>query len=60
MRLALLLFKYFPYGGLQRDFLSLARELQDRGCHCRVYCLEWQGEPLDGVELRTVWRYRFQ
>ena len=54
MRLALLLFKYFPYGGLQRDCLSLARELQDRGCHCRVYCLEWQGEPLDGVELRTV------
>lgn len=54
MRLALLLYKYFPYGGLQRDFLALARELQKRDCDCRVYCLEWQGEVLEGVELRRV------
>ena len=54
MRLALLLFKYFPYGGLQRDFLGIARALQQRGCECRVYCLDWQGEPLAGVDLRRV------
>ena len=54
MRLALLLYKYFPFGGLQRDFRALALELQKRGCQCRVYCLEWQGEVLEGVELRRV------
>ena len=54
MRLALVLFKYFPYGGLQRDFLEIARTLQARGCECRVYCLDWQGERLAGADLRCV------
>jgi UDP-glucose:(heptosyl)LPS alpha-1,3-glucosyltransferase len=54
MRLALLLFKYVPYGGLQRDFLAIARALQQKGCACRVYCLDWQGERPDGVDLRRI------
>lgn len=54
VRLALLLFKYFPYGGLQRDFLAIARALQQRGCQCRIYCLEWQGEALAGADLRRI------
>lgn len=54
MRLAFALFKYFPYGGLQRDFARIACELQRRGHQCRVYCLSWQGEELPGVELRRV------
>lgn len=54
VRLALLLFKYFPYGGMQRDFARIAAELQRRGHHCRVYCLSWQGEHLAGVDLRLV------
>lgn len=54
MRLALLLYKYFPYGGLQRDFLEVARALQQRGCQCRIYCLDWQGETLAGADLRRV------
>jgi UDP-glucose:(heptosyl)LPS alpha-1,3-glucosyltransferase len=54
VRLALLLFKYFPYGGLQRDFLEIARALQQRGCQCRIYCLDWQGETLAGADLRRV------
>ena len=54
MRFALLLYKYFPYGGLQRDFLRFARELQQRGHRCRVYYIAWQGEPLAGADLRKV------
>ncbi len=54
MRLALLLFKYFPYGGLQRDFFAIARALQQRDCAVRIYCLDWQGEPLPGADLRRV------
>ncbi len=54
MRLALLLYKYFPYGGMQRDFLSFAGELHKRGCECRIYYISWQGEPLAGADLRRV------
>jgi UDP-glucose:(heptosyl)LPS alpha-1,3-glucosyltransferase len=54
MRLALLLYKYFPYGGMQRDFRRLVEELQRRGHHCRVYFIEWEGDPLPGAELRRV------
>lgn len=54
MRLAFLLYKYFPYGGMQRDFARFVEEVQRRGHHCRVYCITWEGEPLPGVELRPV------
>jgi UDP-glucose:(heptosyl)LPS alpha-1,3-glucosyltransferase len=31
MRLAFVLYKYFPYGGLQRDALRIARACAARG-----------------------------
>jgi len=54
VRLAFLLYKYFPYGGLQRDFRRFVEELKQRGHSCRVYCASWQGEELAGVDLRRV------
>jgi len=54
MRLAFLLYKYFPYGGLQRDCARLVAELQQRGHDCRIYCASWQGERLPGVDLRLA------
>jgi UDP-glucose:(heptosyl)LPS alpha-1,3-glucosyltransferase len=54
VRLALVLFKYFPYGGLQRDFLRLTQALVQRGHDIRVYCLSWQGEHPQGVDLRIT------
>ena len=54
MRIAFLLYKYFPYGGMQRDFLRFVEEVQQRGHQCRVYTISWQGEPLAGVDLRRV------
>ena len=54
MQLAFCLYKYFPYGGLQRDFLRIALACQARG-HCvRVYTLEWDGELPPGFELVRV------
>ncbi len=42
------LYKYFPYGGLQRDFLRIAQAVQERGHQIRVYCHSWQGDqPAD-------------
>jgi UDP-glucose:(heptosyl)LPS alpha-1,3-glucosyltransferase len=54
MRLAFLIYKYFPYGGLQRDFVRFVLELQRRGHDCRVYCTAWQGATLPAVELRIA------
>ena len=54
MTLAFLLYKYFPYGGMQRDFRRFVEESQALGHHCRVYCIDWQGEPPPGSDLRRV------
>ena len=54
MQLAFCLYKYFPYGGLQRDFLRIALACQARG-HCvRVYTLQWEGEIPPGFEVIRV------
>ncbi|MFB0970171.1 MAG: glycosyltransferase family 1 protein, partial [Pseudomonadales bacterium] len=39
MQLAFCLYKYFPYGGLQRDFMRIALDCQDKGHKIRVYTL---------------------
>ena len=54
MQLAFTLFKYFPFGGLQRDFLRIALACQARGHAIRVYTLSWQGEVPEGFEVVTV------
>lgn len=45
MQLAFVLYKYFPFGGLQRDFMRIALECQARGHQIRVYTLIWRGTP---------------
>jgi len=52
--LAFCLFKYFPYGGLQRDFIRVALQCRDRGYTIRVYTLSWQGEIPEGIEVVIV------
>lgn len=54
MQLAYCLYKYFPFGGLQRDFLRIALACQARGHAIRVYTLSWQGEVPAGFEVVTV------
>lgn len=44
MKIAFCLFKYFPYGGLQRDALRIARLLRARGHRVEFFTLAWQGE----------------
>lgn len=52
--IAFCLFKYFPYGGLQRDFLRIALETQVRGFNIRIYTLEWEGDIPDEFEVVVV------
>ncbi len=51
MKLAFCLYKYFPYGGLQRDFIRIARECQGRGHQVKVFVLKWQGEVPDDIDV---------
>ena len=51
MQLAFVLYKYFPFGGLQRDFMRIALECQQRGHQIRVYTLIWEGDIQPGFEV---------
>jgi UDP-glucose:(heptosyl)LPS alpha-1,3-glucosyltransferase len=43
MKIAFCLINYFPYGGLQRDFLRIAKECVRRGHEVVVYTTRWEG-----------------
>ena len=61
MTFLLAIFKYDPFGGLQRDTLRLIRELTDRGHRVVVLTTAWNGsEPPAGatVELVRVPKWR--
>jgi len=43
MKLAFVLFRYFPYGGLERDMLAMAELCRQRGHDVTLYTRSWQG-----------------
>lgn len=46
MRLAFALYKYFPYGGLARDFMRIANVCISHGHTVDVYVMEWHGDKI--------------
>lgn len=54
MQLAFVLYKYFPFGGLQRDFMRIALECQARGHAIRVYTPIWEGDVPPGFDVRVA------
>ncbi len=54
MQLAFCIFKYFPFGGIQRDLRKLASACVVRGHHVRVYTIRWNGPTIDGLEVRIA------
>ena len=42
MKLVFALYKYFPYGGLQQDMLSIAKECAARGHEVSIFCRSWE------------------
>jgi UDP-glucose:(heptosyl)LPS alpha-1,3-glucosyltransferase len=54
MKFAFVLFKYFPYGGLQRDCLSIAAACQARGHTVDVYTLSWEGDKPEGLNIHII------
>jgi UDP-glucose:(heptosyl)LPS alpha-1,3-glucosyltransferase len=54
LKFAFYLYKYFPYGGLQRDFIRIARECQSRGHQVKVYALVWEGDVPEDLDVTVV------
>lgn len=52
--IAFCLFKYFPFGGLQRDFYRIAKAVEARGARIRVYVQVWQGKKPQSFEIIQV------
>ena len=61
MKFAFCLFKYFPYGGLQRDFLRIAAECTSRGHDVHAFVSQWQGEQPPGIKVTVLktWSWIF-
>ncbi len=47
MKFAFVIFKYFPFGGAQRDMMRIARECVKLGHTVHIFTLSWEGPPPD-------------
>ncbi|CAG0957375.1 UDP-glucose:(heptosyl)LPS alpha-1,3-glucosyltransferase [Methylophilaceae bacterium] len=55
MKFAFLIFKYFPFGGMQRDMLRIARELIKKGHEVEIFTISWDGDlPEDAIDVHLV------
>ena len=54
MKFAFCLTTYFPYGGLQRDFLRMAVAATARGHQIEAYTTDWRGEIPAGLKVNVL------
>ncbi len=54
MKLSFLIYTYFPFGGLQRDFFRIAKECASRGHEITVYTLRWDGDVPEWINVILV------
>lgn len=54
MKLAFAIFRYFPFGGLQRDMLAIAQAAQAGGHQVSIFCSAWQGEKIPGIDVVEI------
>lgn len=54
MKLAVCLYKFFPFGGLARDFLRIMTICRDRGYQIDVFVMEWQGDIPAGFNVHII------
>ncbi len=55
MKFAFLIFKYFPYGGVQRDMLRIAEDCVKQGHQVTIYTGEWRGDlPKDNIKVQLL------
>lgn len=44
MKFAIVLYSYFPFGGLQQDLLKILQACRARKIDVTIFCMEWEGE----------------
>ncbi|MCB5184906.1 glycosyltransferase family 4 protein [Methylobacillus gramineus] len=55
LKFAFLIFKYFPYGGMQRDMLRTATRLAAMGHTVDIFTMSWDGEqPAANIHVHIV------
>jgi len=54
MKFAFTIFKYFPYGGVQRDMWRIAQDCVALGHSVTIFTGEWSGEQPANVHVRLV------
>lgn len=54
MKLAFVIFRYFPFGGLQRDMLAIAQTAQAGAHQISIFCSDWQGEKIPGIDVIEI------
>lgn len=54
LKLAFCLFKYFPFGGLQLDFINISTECVRRGYQVDVFAITWEGEKPEGLNVILI------
>lgn len=59
MKIAFSIFKYYPFGGLERDFLRIAKACQQRGHQIIVYTMQWQGDIPPEFQVRLIQIHHF-
>ncbi len=54
MKIAFALYRFFPFGGLQRNMRAMAEEAVKRGHQVTVFCGQWDGDEPAGVVVRRL------
>jgi UDP-glucose:(heptosyl)LPS alpha-1,3-glucosyltransferase len=54
MKLAICLFNYFPFGGLERNFIKISRECLARGHGVDVFTMRWEGEKPEDMTVNLL------
>ena len=54
MKIAVCLNKFFPFGGLARDFLNITTVCHNRGHKIDVYVMEWHGDMPENFNIHII------
>ena len=54
MKLAFAVFKYFRFGGMQRNMLAIANACVERGHQVTIYTGSWQGEHPSSIQVEEL------
>ncbi len=54
MKFAFAIFRYFPFGGLQRDMLAIAHAAVQSNHSVTIFCGEWKGEKPVGIDVKIM------